>query len=115
MQLNNENKHQQLTPQIRRETKELRISSGGASISMERGTSIEENIGQGASIRIGGMTIPGEQTFNADRPPVTFGPGKKEVITWISFHFSTTAAPVLPLLSQSLEGADRIVSELSVV
>jgi len=111
MQLNNENKHQQLTPQVRRETKELRISSGGASISMGSGASI--SIGRGASIRLGRMTIPGGQTFNAERPPGTFGPGKKEVITWVSFHFSTTDTPVLPLLNQALEGVDRIVSELS--
>jgi len=113
MQLNNENKHQQLTPQIRKETKELRISSGGASISMGSGASI--SIGRGASIRIGGMTIPGGQTFNAERPPVTIGPGKKEVVTWVSFHFSTTDTPVLPLLNQALEGVDRIVSELSAI
>ena len=113
MQLNNENKHQQLTPQIRRETKELKISSGGASISMGSGASI--SVGRGASIRIGGMTIPDGQTFNADRPPVTLGPGKKEVITWVSFHFSTTGTPVLSFLNQSLEGVARIVSELSVV
>jgi len=113
MQLNNENKHQQLTPQIRRETRELKISSGGASISMGPGASI--SLGRGSSIRMGAMTIPGGQTFNADRPPITLGPGKKEVISWVSFHFSTTDTPVLPLLNQALEGADRILSELSVV
>jgi hypothetical protein len=113
MQLNNENKHQQLTPQILKETKELRISSGGASISMGSGASI--SIGRGASIQIGETTIPGGQTFNAERPPVTIGPGKKEVVTWISFHFSTTDTPVLPLLKQPLEGVDRIVSELSAI
>jgi hypothetical protein len=113
MELNNENKHQQLTPQIRRETKELRISSGGASISMGSGASI--SIGPGASIQIGGMTIPGGQTFDANRPPTTIGPGKKEVITWVSFHFSTSNEPVLPLLKQTLEGVERIVHELSAV
>jgi hypothetical protein len=58
------------------------------------------------------MTMPGGQTFNAENPPITFGPGKKEVITWVSFHFSTTDTPVLPLLDQALEGIDRIISEL---
>jgi hypothetical protein len=68
MQLNNENKHQQLTPQTRKEAKELRMSSGRASISMGPGASI--SVGRGASIRIGGMTVPGGQSFSADRPPV---------------------------------------------
>lgn len=113
MQLNNENKHQQLTPQTHKEAKELRMSSGGASISMGPGASI--SVGRGASIRIGGMTVPGGQAFNVDKPPVTFGPGKKEVITWVSFHFSTTDTPVLPLLNQALEGIDQIVSKLEMM
>ena len=113
MQLNNENKHQKLTPQIRKEAKELRISSGGASISMGSGASM--SIGQGASIRIGGMVIPGGQTFNAERPPVTIGPGEKEVVTWVSFHFSTADTPVLPLLNQALDGVYRMVSELNAI
>jgi len=111
MELNNENKHQRLTPQIRKETKELRISSGGASISMGPGASI--SMGPGASIQIGRLTIPGGQSFDVNRPPKTIGPGKKEMITWVSFHFSTNNEPVLPLLRQAIEGVDRIVRELS--
>ena len=73
------------------------------------------SIGQGASIRIGGMVIPGGQTFNAERPPVTIGPGEKEVVTWVSFHFSTADTPVLPLLNQALDGVYRMVSELNAI
>jgi hypothetical protein len=111
MDLNNENKHQQLTPQVRKEAKELRISSGGASISMGPGASV--SIGPGASIQIGGLVIPGGQSFDVNKPPVTIGPGRKEVITWVSFHFSTNDEPVLPLLKQALEGVGGIVRELS--
>jgi len=110
MDLNNENKHQQLTPQTRKEAKELRISSGGASISMSPGSSI--SMSQGASIKIGNMVIPGGQSFDSNKPPKTIGTGKKELITWVSFHFSINNEPVLPLLKQSLEGVDRIVEEL---
>jgi len=113
MELNNESKHQRLTPQIRKETKELRVSSDGASMSMGPGASI--SVGPGASIQIGGLVIPGGQTFDVNKPPLTFGPGKKEVITWVSFHFSTNDIPVLPLLNQALEGVDRIVRELSAI
>ena len=111
MDLNNENKHQQLTPQFRKETKELRISSGGASISMGPGASI--SMSPGASIQLGNMVIPGGQSFDANKPPATIGSGKKELITWVSFHFSTNDEPVLPLLKQTLEGVDRIIGELS--
>ncbi len=110
MDLNNENKHQQLTPQTRKETKELRISSGGASISMGSGASI--SMSPGASIKLGNMIIPGGQNFDANKPPKTIGRGKNELITWVSFHFSVNNEPVLPLLKQSLEGIDRIVGEL---
>lgn len=111
MDLNNENKHQKLTPQIRKETKELRISSGGASISMGSGSSI--SMSPGTSIQFGNMVIPGGQSFDANKPPATIGSGKKELITWVSFHFSINDEPVLPLLKQTLEGVDRIVGELS--
>ena len=113
MDLNNENKHQQLTPQIRKETKELRISSGGASISMGPGALI--SISPGASIRLEKMVIPSRQDFDINKPPATIGSGKKEIITWISFHFSTNNEPVLPLLKQTLVGIDRIVRELSAI
>lgn len=111
MDLNNENKHQQLTPQIRNETKQLRISSGGVSISLGSGASI--SLGPGTSIKIGNMVIPGGQNFDVNKPPATLGPGKKEIITWVSFHFSTNNEAALPLLKQALEGTDKIVRELS--
>jgi hypothetical protein len=113
MDLNNENKHQQLTPQVRKEAKELRISSGGASISMGSGASV--SIGPGASIQIRGMVIPGGQKFDVNKPPVTIGTGRKEVITWVLFHFSTNDEPVLPLLKQALEGVGGIIREFSVI
>jgi len=113
MDLNNKNKHQQLTPQVRKEAKELWISSGGASMSMRPKASI--SIKTGASIQIGGMVIPGGQSFNVNKPPVTIGPGRKEVITWVSFHFSTNDEPVLPLLKHALEGVGGIVRELSAI
>ena len=113
MDLNNENKHRRLTPQIRKETRELRISSGGTSINMGEGTSI--SMGPGASIRMGGLTIPGGQKFGVNRPPRTVGSGKTEVITWVSFHFASNNEPVLPLLEQALNGVGQIVNELSAI
>ena len=109
MALNNENKHQRLTPQVRRESKELRISGGGASIGLGQGASI--SIGRGASISIGGAVIRGGQTFDVNNPPVVQG-GKTEVITWVSFDFEEVGRPVLPLLTEAVRGVGEILDEL---
>ena len=111
MELNNENKHQQLTPQTHREFKQLGLSSGGASIQLGEGASI--SMGPGTSIQIGNMVVRGNQSFDVNNPPKTFGRGTVEVITWVSFHFSSNDEPVLQLLKQAVDGVDDIVSELS--
>jgi hypothetical protein len=111
MELNNENKHQQLTPQIRKETKQLNISSEGVLISLGQGTSI--SVRHGTSISFGGLDIPGGQCYDANNPAKIIGNGKQEVITWVSFLFSTNNELVLPLLKQSLDGTEKIVNELS--
>jgi hypothetical protein len=110
MELCNENKHQRLAPQVRRETKELRISGQGASISLGQGASI--SIGQGASISIGGAVIQGGQSFDVTNPPKVLG-GKTEVITWVSFHFEANQEAVMPLLEAALRGVQGIVKELA--
>jgi len=110
MSLTNENKHQRLVPQVRKESKELRISGGGASISLGQGASI--SIGTGASISIGGAVVRGGQTFDANNPPQVQG-GRVEVITWVSFHFETNGEPVIPFLETSLNGVREIVRDLS--
>lgn len=112
MKLNNGNKHQQLTPQTRREDKELRLSSGEASISLGPGASI--SMGPGTSIQIGGMSVPGGQVIGPKQPAHAIG-GTQEVITWVSFRFSSNGEPVLDFLRQTLKGVDRIVDELSTV
>jgi len=114
MDLNNENKHERLTPQTRRETKELRLTSGRASIRIGQGASI--SVGDGASIQIGGgLVIPGGQTFGVNRPPVTVGPGRAEVVTWVSFEFTSNGKAVIPFLRKAIEGVDRIVNELAMM
>jgi hypothetical protein len=111
MDLNNENKHQQLTPQTRKESKQLNISSGGVSISMGEGTSI--SMGPGTSIRMGDAIIPGGQHIDVNNPARVIGNAKQEVITWVSFNFSTNDEPVYPFLQQALTGVSVIVEELS--
>jgi hypothetical protein len=109
MELTNENKHQRLTPQTRTETKELRVSSGGTSMSDGQGSSI--SLGHGASISIGDAVITGGQTFDVNKPPLVRG-GRTEVITWVTFHFASNNLPVLPLLESTLKGVKQISEEL---
>jgi|WetSurMetagenome_2_1015567.scaffolds.fasta_scaffold325202_1 hypothetical protein len=65
MDLNNENKHSQLTPQTRDEARQLTIQSGGTSISLGPGCSIYT--GHGTLIQMGGMVIPGGQKISYTR------------------------------------------------
>ncbi|MGJ1195997.1 hypothetical protein ACR777_06435 [Sphingobacterium spiritivorum] len=112
MELNNENKHQRLSPQTRKEIKQLNIKSGngGALISLGGGASI--SLGKGAFIQIGDTIIPGDQTFDVNNPPLTFG-GNKEIITWVSFEFTDLNEPAYPLLYSALKGCEKIVTELT--
>jgi hypothetical protein len=110
MELTNENKHQRLTPQVRKEKGELRISAGGASMSLGQGASI--SVGSGASISIGDAVIQGGQTFDVNRPPQVQG-GRVERIIWVSFHFENNDQPVIPLLESAFDGVRRIVQDLS--
>ena len=41
------------------------------------------------------------------------GDAKQEIIIWVSFNFQSNKEPVLPLLTGSLNGIDKIVNELS--
>ncbi len=112
MELNNENKHQRLTPQVRKENKELKLTSGGASLSMLGGGSLV--VGNNSEFLFGGTVIPGG-IYNVDNPPAMHGPGKVEIITWVSFNFSSNNQPVLPFLEQSLGGVRKILTSLVVV
>jgi len=110
MELNNQNKHEKLTPQTRQESKELRIASGGAMISLGEGASI--SLGHGASIGIGSAVIPGGQVIDVSRPPVVLGPATVNRIRWVSFLFESNGRPVLPFLQTVVDGVAAIVEEL---
>lgn len=113
MELNNQNKHQSLTPQIKKEYKQLNIQSGNVSISLGQGASIK--LGQGASISFGGVNIKGGQEIDVNNPAKFSGNGTQEIVTWVSFNFQHNEVPVLPFLETSFIGASQIVKKLSVV
>ncbi len=111
MDLNNENKHQQLTPQTRKEVKQLNITSGQVGIKLSEGASIK--LSGGAFIKMGNAIITGNQHISPDNPANIIGDAKQEIITWVSFHFTDNNEPVVPLLTQALNGTEKIVTELS--
>lgn len=87
MDLNNENKHERLTPQTREEVRQLTLESGGSSISLGQGCSI--SMGPGAYIRMGKMVIPGGQHISSERPARYMGDGRQIVTIWVSFNCHT--------------------------
>ena len=113
MELNNENKHERLTPQTRQEARQLRIESGGAAIELGPGASI--SVGQGASIQFGNIVIPGGQDFSGERPAVIFGAGTQSVTIWVSFIFSTNGEHVIPFLTNAAAQVERIVQALAAI
>lgn len=113
MELNNENKHQRLTPQKREEQRSLEIASGGVSMSLGPGCSI--SMGPGTLIQMGGMHIPGGQVISGNSPARYMGTGEQRVTIWVSFHFSTNNEPVVPFLKNAIKKIGGIVDELSVI
>lgn len=109
MDLNNKNKHQELTAQVIKERKKLKISSEGRTMTLGGRMSISK----GYQMKMGKMIILGGQSFDANNPPITSGEGTIEIITWSSFHFSTNNVLVLPFLEQALNGTENIINELS--
>lgn len=113
MELNNENKHQRLTPQTRKETKELNINFGDGLLTMSLGDQTSVKLGPKAYIQIEDTIIPGGQTFGVNNPPSIIN-GTNEVITWVSFEFSDLNEPAYPLLKKALNGCEKIVFELTI-
>lgn len=111
-ELCNNNKHQRLTPQVKRERKGLRISSNVGTMTMDPGTIA--TLAPGTVLKSGDLEIRGGQTFSPEKPPKIKGGGNVDVITWVSFEFSTNGEPVLQFLEVVLNGVEKIVEELSV-
>lgn len=111
MALNNENKHQQLTPQTRQEQRGLKIESVGMGIELGPGALVD--MGPGASISFGNAQIPGGQQFSGDNPAQVHGEGQQTVVVWVSFTFDSNGEPVLPFLATAVSRTDAIVSDLA--
>jgi len=111
MDLNNENKHERLTPQTREEARQLTLESGGGSISLGPGCSI--SMGPGTSIRMGNMEIPGGQHISGERPARYIGEGIQTVTIWVSFKFQSNGELVIPFLKNAVNKTRGIINDLA--
>jgi hypothetical protein len=107
MELNNENKHKQLTPQVRREHRDIKITVDNHTFA---GPAI--NVYPGAHFIINGQEIPTGEYTPDNLPPVP-PPATAEVETWSALHFSINNAEVLPFLQEAIEKIDTIIHELA--
>lgn len=108
-ELNNKHKHITLIPQTKIEvTRTLEISHNGAGIRMSGGGRIV--MGNGASVSIGGATIPGNQVIDVDSSFVVDKRLNVKREVWVDFVFDTVDFPnlstnisVLPFLKKMLQ------------
>ena len=114
MELNNENKHLKLTPQIKKNLKQLYIGSGGTYVPLA-GPDIEIKLPKSMKISYGDATIEGGQTFSAENPPIIKGKGFSVIKSYKAFLFEKNKEEVIPFLANSLSKIEKIVRELSVI
>lgn len=104
--LANENKHENLTPQVRSEDKRVTVeTAGGGSVSWGSGVKF------GGDVRIGGVPIDISTQLPVPHPSQVVRQG-----IWVDFAFDSTGDSVLPFLGTATRGArdvlDRITSVL---
>jgi hypothetical protein len=110
MDLNNENKHEKLTQQTRKEERMLRIESAGVRLKL-RGEKARMLIeGQAC---IGDLSFLGDQTVTVDQPAAMYGVGTQTIIVWVSFTFDSNGEQVLPFLTSAVCKVEQIVNDLA--
>jgi len=113
MKLNNENKHERLTPQKVVEEVETIIKSGSSAIILKGNARMQ--LLSGASVKLNNMIISGSQTISADSPAKFSGEGEQTVERWSLFYFDEINEEVIPFLKKALNGTRVIVDELSLL
>ncbi len=99
--LNNENKHESLVEQTRRETQRVNVSFGGGSVDWDPSA-----VKFGSGLFIGGVPVnPSTQM------PVPSPSQKVERIIWVDFRFDGIDESALGLLRQSLDGISKIAAD----
>jgi hypothetical protein len=99
--LNNHNKHQDLVEQTRLEVKQVKVSTGGGSVSWGPGV----KFGSGVSV----MGVPIDPKTQL---PVPNSVVKTEVITWVDFKFKEIDKSVLAFVESSIQSITKIFNDL---
>lgn len=110
VEVNNDTKHSQLTPQTKTETKVINIQHGGTGMTLSGGASI--SIGRGASVSLGGATIQSGQIISPDSSLILGDPRlnvRKEI--WVDFKFNNSIS-ALSLLKKIKENTPNIIEEI---
>ncbi|MBU0456048.1 MAG: hypothetical protein ABIH77_01295 [Pseudomonadota bacterium] len=109
VEINIENKHSRLTPQIRYENPSLEISNNGPGICLMDGASV--SLGEGCSISLGGGYIPGGQTISTNSSFTADSSLQVKREIWFGFLFNNEI-DVLNLLTCIQEKLPVIVSQI---
>lgn len=99
--LNNKNKHEDLTPQSRREEKRVEVSNSDGKVSWGTGVTF----GSGVSV----MGVPIDPRTQL---PVPNESVKTEITTWVSFSFSETGDLVIPFIKDSISKVDTLCKDV---
>jgi hypothetical protein len=99
--LNNQNKHQNLVEQVRKETRSVTVSSGGGSVSWGPGVTF----GSGVSV----MGVPIDPRTQL---PIPNNRVQTTVTTWVDFRFAEIDESAFPFIERSVKAVEAIYSEI---
>ena len=100
--INNENKHESLVEQTRKETQRVNVSFGTGAVSWNPNA-----VKFGPGVSIGGVPVNPNTQMPNPHPSQTV-----ERITWVDFRFDGINESALMLLKQSVDGIDSIVKDI---
>jgi len=102
--LNNENKHNTLVPQTKTTREEVNVSlKNGGTVSWDP---------SGTTFGKYGVSIDGVPVDPLTQKPIPHPSQKVEQTIWVDFHFENIPVSALKLLKLSLDGVERITSEV---
>jgi hypothetical protein len=100
--LNNQNKHQNLAEQVRRETKSVTVARGGGSVSWGPGVTF----GSGVSV----MGVPIDPRTQL---PVPNNCVQTTITTWVDFKFAELDESAFPFIEKSLRSVEVTYESIS--
>ncbi len=99
--LNNDNKHDDLVEQTRKEARQIEVSRSGGSVAWGPGVTF----GKGVSV----MGVPIDSNTQL---PVANNLVKTEIITWVDFKFRALDKSVLTFIQKVIDGIENIFAQI---